>query len=205
MTPGPTKISKIKSSGNLIKIETLNSGNTFGARHWTDGKMEAKMLPERSWLRVHPKTKELFWTDECDKIGEEYPWKEDSKYKDIPLAQNPDLDDLRKALDSEISSSEEKKKFILDKFWRKSNDSIRHEKGSLPEDFEEKLINYRSILNLNEPNERIIALELSRELKDFSLAKELLNFNFPEGYKYTLNIIESLIEKEDSLVREITQ
>jgi len=50
MLPGPTIVRKCSTCGKLIAQPTLLSGNTFGARFWTDGKREAPMLPEQPWL-----------------------------------------------------------------------------------------------------------------------------------------------------------
>ena len=43
MLPGPTIIRRCSACGNPIAQGTLASWNTFGARFWTDGKMEAPM------------------------------------------------------------------------------------------------------------------------------------------------------------------
>jgi hypothetical protein len=40
-------------------------GNTIGAIYWTDGKREAKMLPNHPWLVKCPVCSRLFWVDEA--------------------------------------------------------------------------------------------------------------------------------------------
>ncbi len=71
-------ILKIPQSGDLVKISTILSGNTFGARWWSDGKMEAPMMPDEPWLRRHPGTGEMFWSDACAEVALEEPWEESS-------------------------------------------------------------------------------------------------------------------------------
>jgi uncharacterized Zn finger protein len=50
MIPGPTVIYECSSCGKHIEQQTIVSGNTFGARFWTDGKVDAPMLPDEPWL-----------------------------------------------------------------------------------------------------------------------------------------------------------
>jgi hypothetical protein len=49
---------------NAVQEDTL-SGNTIGATYWTDGKREAKMLPDHLWLVKCPVCSRLFWVDEA--------------------------------------------------------------------------------------------------------------------------------------------
>ena len=44
MLPGPNQIVACPHCEALAQYETLTSGNTFGARVWTDGKQIAPML-----------------------------------------------------------------------------------------------------------------------------------------------------------------
>ena len=46
MLPGPNYIYKCPSCGNFIKIGSLISGNTYGAKLYSDGKRVAPMMPE---------------------------------------------------------------------------------------------------------------------------------------------------------------
>ena len=126
MTPGPTQILKISPTGTLVKIATIASGNTFGARFWTDGKQEAPMLPDQPWLRRHPETDELFWSDECEEIAEETPWGEDESYPKVPFAEEPTLDDYRRALVSGIVTTPEQMRYVFMRYWWAVNDPLRH-------------------------------------------------------------------------------
>lgn len=46
MIPGPTLVRARPECKALAKHEAIQSGNTFGARWWTDGAMDAPMLPK---------------------------------------------------------------------------------------------------------------------------------------------------------------
>jgi hypothetical protein len=52
---------------HVVQEETV-SGNTIGATYWTDGKREAKMLPDHSWLAKCPACFGLFWVDESVEV-----------------------------------------------------------------------------------------------------------------------------------------
>jgi len=125
MTFGPNEILLIPTSGKLVKIRTLNSGNTFGAVYWTDGKREARMLPDEPWLRVHPKNREFFWTDECKKVADEQLLEPNPKYLEVPFAESPTLEDYRRALSTLPALTLEKERYLRMRFWWEANDPVR--------------------------------------------------------------------------------
>lgn len=55
MNPGKAKIIKCPFCGEEKELMTLVSGNTCGARWWSDGKMIAPMLPQTSPVQKCPK------------------------------------------------------------------------------------------------------------------------------------------------------
>ncbi len=64
-TPGPTIVRECPKCRVPIEEPTMASGNTIGARFWSDGKMVAPMLPNYPWLVKCSKCKHLFWVDEA--------------------------------------------------------------------------------------------------------------------------------------------
>jgi hypothetical protein len=52
----------------LVVQEDTLSGNTIGAKFYTDGKLEAKMLPDHPWLAKCPACSGLFWVDEAVEV-----------------------------------------------------------------------------------------------------------------------------------------
>lgn len=51
----------------VVQEETL-SGNTIGANFYTDGKIDAPMLPDHPWLAKCPMCGGLFWVDKALKV-----------------------------------------------------------------------------------------------------------------------------------------
>lgn len=205
MLPGPTYILKIPRSGTLVKIATISSGNNLGARYWTDGKQEAPMLPDKPWLRRHPETGEVFWTDECEEIAVEIPWGDVKNYPDVIFAEEPTLDDYRRALDSGFVSTPKQKQYVLMRYWWAVNDQVRrgNVSNSPPPDFSERLLQYGAMLDTSDPNQRLMAAEVARQLRDFSTATHLLDFQFPEGYSHVVTLLKKLTNEGDSTLREI--
>lgn len=205
MTLGPTIILKIPLSDTLVKMSTTGSGNTFGARYWTDGKQEAPMLPDRPWLRRHPKTGELFWTDECKKIAEESPWEGKDNYRKVPYAESPSLEDYRQAMVSGIASTPEKQRYVLMRYWWAANDPVRRGDTSVPSpyDLDERLLQFLALLDTKNPNQRLMAAEVARQLRDFTKAVQLLKFRFPKNCSHAVKLIKKLASEENSTVHQL--
>lgn len=207
MTPGPNIVLKIVYTGTLVKITSIASGNTFGARYWTDGKREAPMLPDSPWLRRHPATNELFWTTDCEQVAEEEPWgRADTTYRDVPFALDPTGYDYELVLLSGSACTPEKKRYARMRRWWASNDPVRHGNAEAPpsDGFQENLEKLRELLDVNDPVQRLTAVEVSRQLRDFDTAATLLDFPFPEDYEHAVQFLKKLVGERDFTVRELT-
>ena len=153
------------------------------------------MLPDDPWLRRQPATRELFWTDECEKVAEEEPWgSEENGYAEVPFAKAPTAKNYLRALAAGIAATPEKEKYIRTRLWWACNDPVRRGKPVEPlaGEFKDNLFQLRSTLDVNDPNQRLMAS-----------ANNLLEFAFPEGYGRAIELIKMLTEAEDQVVREI--
>ena len=163
------------------------------------------MLPERPWLRCHPKTGELFWTDECEKIAEESPWEGEDNYRKVPYAESPSLEDYRRALVSGIASTPEKQRYVLTRYWWATNDPVRRGDKSVPSptDLQDILNQLLALLDTKEPNQRLMAAEVARQLRDFTKSAKLLKFRFPKNYSLAVKLIKKLNSEKDSVVHQL--
>ncbi|MCX6867663.1 MAG: hypothetical protein NTV46_15880 [Verrucomicrobia bacterium] len=204
MTLGPNIILKIPATGSLVKISTIGSGNTFGARWWTDGKMEAPMLPDDPWLRRHPVTGETFWCDECEKVASEGPWGEGTQYSEVPYAEDAAENDFQAQL-SLPSLSPDKERYIRTRLWWLWNDPARNsdDSGARPAGFDANLRKLGLLLSHDEDDSRLMAAECFRELGDHEKAAELLDFNFPEEFQATVGVIFQANEERNVCLLEI--
>lgn len=203
MTPGPNKILKTALTGSLVKITTISSYNTIGARFWTDGKREAPMFPDQPRLRRHPSNDELFWTAECEKIAVEEPRGVSDDYADTPFAQEPSVEDYWRALATGVASSHEKEHYIRVRLWWATNDPVRRGETNTLSD-RDNLLKLLALLDDSDPNQRLMAAEVCRELGDFDRASVLLDFPFPEDFNHAVNLIKKFNEQKDVTVRQMT-
>ena len=205
MIHGPDIVLKLPTSGVLVQIENIVTGNNAGARYWSDGKSDLPMWPDQPWLRRHPNTNELFWTDECEEISEEESRADQQEYPDIPYAEEPRVEDYKRALSSGVASTPEKERYIRMRYWWRANDPARYGKAAAPSlpEFRENLLKLRALLDVTDPEQRLIAAEVSRQLRDFAAATLLLDFEFPTDYARTVHLIKNLVSEEDFTVRQV--
>ncbi len=207
MTPGSNRILRIRLFGKPVKIATMASGNTCGAKYWTDGKREAPDWPDNPLLRVHPGTGEIFWIDKCREVGRERPAYPKRKYAGIPFAIDPGLDDYRRALNDGWGDTPKKKFYLLLRFWWAANDPCR--RGELnsdrPPDFREKVLELISCMSSDNPDERLLIAEMRRQLGDFATANDLLERDVPEPCLLHRRIVRQWNDRNDTSVREVPQ
>ena len=68
MRPGPRTIRSCPHCSEPFEEPTIASGNTFGAKIWSDGKMDAPMLPEHHAFVSCPSCNEPFWVKNSEII-----------------------------------------------------------------------------------------------------------------------------------------
>ena len=94
MILGPAIIRQCSACSKPIKQFTIQSGNTFGAKFWTDGKHEAPMLPDQPWLVICPHCHAPVWINELEPLGESNLWVElNGQFRDALYYDPPSLDD----------------------------------------------------------------------------------------------------------------
>ena len=76
MMPGPDYVYQCPDCGNLITRGSLRSGNTFGAKIYSDGKRIAPMLPEFPDLTKCRKCNSIFWLSKLVELGS-YKWNDE--------------------------------------------------------------------------------------------------------------------------------
>lgn len=162
------------------------------------------MLPDEPWLRIHPETRELFWTDECKKVAEEEVFEPKPKYSEAPFAESPTLEDYRRALSTLTPLDLKKERYIRMRFWWEANDPFRRGTVAAPAaaDYQENLQRFIGLLDIkNYGGNRLMAAEVARQMGDFTKAEELLNCEFPAELVSAVERIRSLASQKDTLVR----
>ena len=182
---------------HVVQEETV-SGNTIGATYWTDGKREAKMLPDHPWLAKCPACQGLFWVDEAVEMDTGF---DAAKGKQQVLALSEK--ELLRFL-AGPSLPRDKELYVRVWAWRSANDAWRRVPNATPAFSKDQVQNLHALsdmLDEKKPNHRILKAEIARELGDFDECLLLLSFQFDEGYDHARGVIKKLAEEEIRVVR----
>lgn len=208
MTPGPTIIRECSACGKHIAQHTIATGNTFGARFWTDGKRDAPMLPDQPWLVKCEHCNTLVWIDEQKQVGEIDPWgsktRDADKFPDARPASTPSLQEYAHFIEAGVSDKN-KERYVRLRAWWAGNDPRRETGQSEPLDsFEARNLRaFVTLLDEAESNDRIMKAEALRELGEFAAAENLLATEFGEDLLQAVSIISDLNQKRIATVAEM--
>lgn len=188
-----------------IMENTLGSGNTIGARFWTDGKRVAPMLPDSPWLVKCPHCKTLVWIDEQRKVGEVPPWvSAPAEFPDARPAKTPAFTDYAKFIKAGVRDREHER-YVRTRAWWAGNDPRRKDQQPTPlTDFESQ--NLRALVKLLDEADgmdRLMKAEALRELGEFAAAEELLAVKFDDDLRHAVLFIRDLIQKRMTAVAEL--
>ena len=228
MLPGIPELVKCPSCGFAQKQETLMSGNTFGALHFSDGSRIAPMLPETPRYTKCPECSVLFGV--CDAKREKVAkcWGEihagKGKGEDAPYIEFLSKDEYCQAINEGLYgvSDTDMKGRMLDLrllLWRAYNRRIHTDaykalldgkKSSLwnriGSDDEEVIYrdNCRELLKLLEGSSDdeayLIKAEIYRNLGDFDRCREaLLRISKPKYYRPFIDAIKTACDTECTL------
>ena len=203
--PGPDVIRECPKCKTLLEQSTMASGNTLGARFWTDGKTVAPMRPDRPWLVKCPKCGGLIWLDEARQLGERRNG-EKEKWSDAIKPQLPTEADYLTLL-SGAKQPETKELYLRRRAWWAGNDAIRaNEDASINLSSKQKA-NMKALAELmdeEDADQRITKAELMRELKRFDACLALLTDPFENKHHAAVaSFIKSLAIRKSWTVKEI--
>ena len=203
---GGTIILQCSSCQGHISHTPLASGNTFGARYWTDGWRDAPMLPEDPWLVKCPHCSAFIWIDELQKVFESEQYAElDNEYADALGYIILSHADYLAFIDQCSEMSAEKECFVRMRAWWRGNDS-RRQGGELMPLTSDECENLRCLLRFmdqSDGNDRLMSAEIYRQLAEFESAAEVLKGEFSQGMQAAANQIRELTDKNVCVVAEL--
>jgi hypothetical protein len=208
MQPGPNVYRSCSLCGKPVIEETLWTGNTLEARYWTDGKMDAPMLPEFPLLAKCPHCGGLIWVQEQTKLGELF-WNTDKtmeiNYPDAKIVGTPSLEDYAAFLAAGIDDTD-REFYVRERAWWKGNDP-RREPETPPAPLSAfEVENLRALLPmLDETKEEqcLMKAEILRELGEFSEAEKVIPLDYDNLSWAFVGMIFSLILDKTACVAEI--
>ncbi len=190
-----------------VKFSTIDSGNTFGAICWTDGKREAPMLPDEPWLRKSPSEGVIFWTNECEEIGQINLCSYDEvnpEWEDLEFAEEPTETDYLHATRNGTGDTKERMRYIRMRLWWRGNDRIRRKECTqLPQEHLENLAELVSLLSEDDAYQKLMKAEVLRELSRFDEAQRLLESDFPDNCQDAVHRILELTTSNNNHVATI--
>jgi len=181
MLPGPTLIYDCPQCGQKVANESLMSGNTFGARFYSDGRRDALMLPEFPDFIRCKSCGNFFFLSQQSPVDELFDFEEqtNAEVNGIDQAEFLGITELERSLGHEVAAKKENEIVIRLQIWRAFNDRTRSGRAMFGNIAEEELWqkNCERLLQLLEPTaaEHIITLaELNRNLGRFEESLQLL-------------------------------
>jgi hypothetical protein len=182
---------------HVVEEDTL-SGNTVGAKIYTDGKREAKMLPDHPALVKCPVCGGLFWVEEAVKVDMGF----DAAEGKLPIIA-PSAKEIQDFL-AGSTLAEDKEFYLRLRLWWKANDAWRYVPDAKPAFSPERVKNLDALSALFDeslPGHRILKAEIARELGNFDQCLLLLSYQFEEGYEYVVGFIRKLAEEKVRAVK----
>ncbi|HSH16009.1 MAG TPA: hypothetical protein VLD18_08250 [Verrucomicrobiae bacterium] len=186
LTPGPTIIRECPQCKKPLMQFTIGSGNSRGARLWTDGKMDAPGMPLWSGLGKCPHCQELFWIADAKKLGE-IGWttlvaspEDTARWEKAPQIATPtEADHLLAAEAKDVSHQHEEQARRW--AWWVANDAIRANPGprytwSGPR--RQNLEKLSLLLDDQKECDVVQKAEIARELGQFEVCLKFLDREF---------------------------
>jgi hypothetical protein len=213
MIPGPDRIVACPLCQAHARHGTILSGNTFGARVWTDGKMIAPMLPRPpAVVRCHH-CAACYWLEDARQISLEHPGMERPEVPPegsaVPEVREPTEEEYYRAIDEGLGGKAPRERLLRILCWWRSNDVFRDAPGvetpsiaTTPERRRANLEALAELLDEAHEDDRIMKAELLRELGEFESAIRLLQA-MSEPYVRAADRIRSLCETRDAVVRAL--
>jgi hypothetical protein len=196
LTPGPTIILECPGCKKGLREYSVGSGNTIGAKWWTDGKVDVPMMPLRHVLRKCPHCRELFWIADANTLAKF--WVPEDKWAKAESLLDPVEEDyLAAAMAKGVTREREFE--ARKRAWWLANDTVRGRpertlawSGARRENLEK----LSALINEHKECEIILKAEIARELGQFEACVKLLTRSFTE------NGCESYAEFVRGLARE---
>lgn len=197
MLPGPDEIFICPNCEKKFYTNSLVSGNTFGADFWSDGSMDAPMMPDIPAYILCPHCKAGYWRENLKVFETGKKW----GTPECPKYSKPDIESLKKELENPDLDYEHKKWLLL-RIIHTANFDRRYSKESLNEEAREAMKLFINTLPKKYPPDKyLIVIDFYREMGDYSKAVQLLNEFDYKGDRQEKLFLQQLkwIEQKNSL------
>jgi len=217
MIPGPINIIKCPACGQHQLSKSLRSGNTIGARYFSDGKRVAPMLPEYPYFVKCPFCSIFFKINDKQIVGKN---SEFERGYEKPFVKFLTVNEYCQAISEGLYNGNESDLLSLRiSLWRRYND--RHDgqreyefgrerfetdKATEKEIYEDNCRKILSMMAENTDDENLLlCAEVWRNLGNFDKCNSLLKeIKEPEKYRRYISTIKAACDTENTLTVELT-
>ena len=215
MLPGPDQVVACPRCGWFARHFTLMSGNTFGARVWTDGKQVAPMLPGVPPVAKCLHCKAFYWLSEAEQVGTVNDWDSEEEFIDPAWAHAKDIEELSEseyhsAIESSLARNREQERILRILAWWRGNDAFRDDLGTsgrplgrTTDRFRDNLLALVGLFDTSNTNEILMKAESYRELGEFKAATAILDQVRADDLADAARQMCDLCYRGDTLVRPL--
>jgi hypothetical protein len=215
MIPGPDKIVACPQCESLAKYMTLRSGNTFGARVWSDGKQVAPMLPRPPPVVKCHNCAECYWLADAKEVGTLEPWgnergQVDPAWATAPMVEEPAETEYYQALQRGLAIDSQQERTLRVLAWWRRNDAFRNASpgvaaldANVSGASRDNLTMLVRLLDDADENDRLMKAEALRQLGEWDSADHDLSRVTSPGYAEVVRQLRLLCDAKDVRVREL--
>lgn len=216
MLPGPDQVIACPNCRGLARYFTLRSGNTFGARVWTDGKQVAPMLPRPPAVVKCLHCAKCYWLEDAEKIGEVGDWENSDQpvnpeWVNAEHVEEPTVLEYDAAIRAGLARDRTQERSLRILAWWRGNDPLRGDNEVPPdppdpETFKAFRDNLEALVDLldNDENDLLMKAEALRELGRFSEASRILNSVTSREFREVVRQLRERCECRDPQLSELS-
>lgn len=213
MIPGEYQVVACPHCQGLAKYMTLTSGNTIGARLWSDGKEEAPMLPRPPAVVRCRHCAECYWLADAEKVGSLDPWNDEERpanpvWDAAQEVEAPTEEEYYRALRKNLAKDRQQERNLRVLAWWRRNDAFRDDSEAgamapMPSPCRENLEALAGLLQEDDENDCIMRAEVFRELGEFDSARQILSRLTSSECAEVVRQLAALCDRGDACVREL--
>lgn len=164
----------------------VQSSNTIGAVHYSDGTFMGPMAYQPTPLTRCPGCSYIFWLSEDNKTGNSY---DVTANKTVPRAEEPSFNDFCDAIEKGLAKTEEDLFYLRKKAWQEGNAKQEFPSARIEQKWIDNARNFLQLLPENSPEEKIIKAEVYRNIGEFDQCQCLLQNIHDENLKHPIDLM----------------
>jgi hypothetical protein len=195
----PDAIRKCPKCAELFRERRIASGNTLGAVMWTDGKLEAPMLPDEPRLVRCRKCQTLIWVKDAQIINADGRMTRKPEWKGVERPERASESDFLSF--AATVGDRERERYLRTRAWWLRNDAIRRGESaasSWTNDRKQNVERLKLLLDPKNPDQRMTLAEIEREIGNFEASLKILEESFPDRYRAAVAFLRKLATEKST-------